>query len=132
MPEQDAPDGARSSTLEMIVTTPSTEDQRPRTAAKRVMEEERLTPEKRRAAGRDLRSAAPRSSHGEWTAPPDRPDPVSLLEAQTVPDLVPIRYGRMLASPFAFLRGSAIVMASTSPARRRAASVSRPAATRIS
>jgi uncharacterized protein (DUF2252 family) len=57
----------------------------------------------------------PRSSHGEWTAPPDRRDPVSLLEEQAsdrVPHLVPIRYGRMLASPFAFLRGSAIVMAS--------------------
>jgi uncharacterized protein (DUF2252 family) len=81
----------------------------------RVMEEERLTPEKRRTAGRHLRAAAPRSSHGEWTAPADRPDPVSLLEEQTrgrVPDLVPIRYGRMLASPFAFLRGSAVVMAS--------------------
>jgi uncharacterized protein (DUF2252 family) len=99
----------------MTITTPSTEDQPPRTAAQRVMEGERLTPEKRRAAGRDLRSAAPRSSHGEWTAPPDRPDPVSLLEEQAedrVPDLVPIRYGRMLASPFSFLRGSAIVMAS--------------------
>jgi uncharacterized protein (DUF2252 family) len=99
----------------MTITTPSTEDQPPRTAAQRVMEGERLTPEKRRAAGRDLRSAAPRSSHGEWTAPPDRPDPVSLLEEQAedrVSDLVPIRYGRMLASPFSFLRGSAIVMAS--------------------
>lgn len=99
----------------MTVTTPITEDQRPGTAAKRVLEEERLTAAERRAAGRDLRSAAPRSSHAEWAAPPDRRDPVSLLEEQTddrVPDLVPIRYGRMLASPFAFLRGSAIVMAS--------------------
>jgi uncharacterized protein (DUF2252 family) len=79
------------------------------------MEEERLTTEKRRAAGRDLRSAAPRSSHGEWTAPRDRTDPVSLLEEQArdrVTDLVPIRHARMLDSPLAFLRGSAIVMAS--------------------
>src|SRR3954452_6658870 len=98
----------------LTLTAPITEDQRPRTVAKRVMKEDRLTPEKRRAAGHGLRSAAPRSSHGEWTAPPDRPDAVSLLEEQAsdrVPDLVPIRYGRMLGSPLAFLRGSAIVMA---------------------
>jgi uncharacterized protein (DUF2252 family) len=45
---------------------------------------------------------------------PDRPDPVDLLEAQAkdrLPDLVPIRYARMMASPFAFMRGSAIIMA---------------------
>src|SRR4051812_461607 len=99
----------------LTLTAPITEDQRPRTVAKRVMKEDRLTPEKRRAAGHGLRSAAPRSSHGEWTAPADRPDPVSLLEEQAsdrVPELVPIRYGRMLESPLAFLRGSAIVMAS--------------------
>ena len=98
-----------------VVTTPITEDQRPGTAAKRVMEEERIAPQERRAAGRDLRSAARRSSHGKWTAPPGRRDPVSLLEEQAthrVPTLVPIRYGRMLASPLAFLRGAAIVMAS--------------------
>jgi uncharacterized protein (DUF2252 family) len=80
-----------------------------------VMEEERLTPGKRCARGRALRSRAPRSSHGEWTALPDRPDPVSLLEDQArdrVPHLVPIRYGRMFDSPLGFLRGSAIVMAS--------------------
>jgi uncharacterized protein (DUF2252 family) len=96
------------------VTTSIAEDQRPRTIARRVMEDERLTPKKRRAAGRDLRSAAPRSSHGEWKAPSDRLDPVSLLEEETadrVADLLPIRYGRMLGSPLAFLRGSAIVMA---------------------
>jgi hypothetical protein len=93
----------------------SAEDPRPGTAAKRLMEAERPTPEQRRAAGRDLRSAVPRSSHGEWTASPDRRDPVSLLEEQAgdrVRHLVPIRHGRMLASPFAYLRGSAIVMAS--------------------
>jgi uncharacterized protein (DUF2252 family) len=98
-----------------VVTDPLTEDQRPRTVAERVMEAERLTPEKRRAAGRELRSAVPRGSHGEWTAPPDRPDPVSLLEEQARHrdrDLLPIRYGRMLDSPLAFLRGSANVMAS--------------------
>ena len=69
----------------------------------------------RYAAGRALRSKAPRTSHAEWAAAPDRPDPISLLEESNrtrVPELVPIRYGRMSLSPFAFLRGSAGVMAS--------------------
>jgi uncharacterized protein (DUF2252 family) len=66
------------------------------------------------AAGKALRQKLPRGAHAEWTPAADRPDPVALLERQgqdRVPELVPIRYGRMLASPFAFLRGSAIVMA---------------------
>ena len=57
---------------------------------------------------------APRSGHGEWEPAPDRPDPVDLLEEQAasrVPDLVPIRYGRMLVSPFTFFRGAAYPMA---------------------
>ena len=59
-------------------------------------------------------SVAPRSSHGAWEPAADRPDPVALLEEQAadrVEELVPIRYGRMLASPFAFYRGAAAVMA---------------------
>ena len=69
----------------------------------------------RYAAGKALRSKAPRTSHGEWASASDRPDPISLLEESNrtrVPDLVPIRYGRMSLSPFAYLRGSAVVMAS--------------------
>ena len=65
--------------------------------------------------GKAARQKAPRSSHGEWVPAVDRPDPISLLQAQDesrIPKLVPIKYGRMVASPFAFLRGSAIVMAS--------------------
>lgn len=68
----------------------------------------------RRAAGVAARQRAPRTAHAAWSPAPDRPDPVALLQSQDatrVPDLVPVRYGRMLASPFAFLRGSAIVMA---------------------
>src|SRR5215210_6504273 len=64
--------------------------------------------------GRAARRVAPRGSHAEWEPAPDRPDPVDLLEAQgrdRVQDLLPIRYARMMASPFAFMRGSAIVMA---------------------
>jgi uncharacterized protein (DUF2252 family) len=70
--------------------------------------------QQRHERGRDARRLVPRGSHAEWAPMSDRPDPVDLLEAQArdrIPDLVPIRYGRMMASPFAFLRGSAIVMA---------------------
>ncbi|HET9162037.1 MAG TPA: DUF2252 domain-containing protein [Solirubrobacterales bacterium] len=72
------------------------------------------SPEERAVVGRAARSAAPRSSHGEWAPAPDRPDPVDLLEAQAssrVGRLVPLRYGRMLVSPFAFYRGAAAIMA---------------------
>ena len=68
----------------------------------------------RLAAGRSLRKDVPRSAHGKWRPDPHRPDPVSILEQQAasrVPDLIPIRHGRMLASPFAFFRGAAAVMA---------------------
>ena len=70
--------------------------------------------QQRHERGRAARRLVPRGSHAEWAPMSDRPDPVDLLEAQArdrIPDLVPIRYGRMMASPFAFLRGSAIVMA---------------------
>ncbi len=65
-------------------------------------------------AGKQARRAAPRSSHGEWRPAPGRPDPIALLEeeaASRVPELVPIRHGRMAASPFAFFRGAAAIMA---------------------
>ncbi len=66
------------------------------------------------AAGRALRKKAPRSSHGEWFPDPERRDPISILEESNetrLQNLVPIRYGRMSMSPFAFLRGSPGVMA---------------------
>jgi uncharacterized protein (DUF2252 family) len=66
------------------------------------------------AAGKAARENAPRSSHGEWEPAKGRKDPVKLLEGQAknrVPELVPIRYGRMLASPFTFFRGAAAIMA---------------------
>jgi len=74
-----------------------------------------LTPPERAARGKAARVEVPRSSHAGWDAPPGRPDPVELLEEQAksrVQELVPIRYGRMLASPFAFYRGAAYLMAS--------------------
>ncbi|MGA8542342.1 MAG: DUF2252 domain-containing protein [Thermoplasmata archaeon] len=75
----------------------------------------RPTREQRYLAGRALRQQVPRSRHAEFVPPADRPDPIDLLEQSgrnRVPSLLPIRYGRMSASPFAFLRGSAGVMAS--------------------
>ena len=74
-----------------------------------------LTPEERAARGKAARAEVPRSSHAAWDAPYGRPDPVGLLQEQAksrVQELVPIRYGRMLASPFAFYRGAAYLMAS--------------------
>jgi hypothetical protein len=73
-----------------------------------------LTVEERVARGRAARQEAPRSSHGRWEPAADRPDPIALLEEQAqsrVPWLVPIRYGRMLVSPFTFYRGAALIMA---------------------
>jgi uncharacterized protein (DUF2252 family) len=73
------------------------------------------------ALGKSARAEVPRSSHAAFEPAPDRPDPVELLERQAatrVPELVPIRYGRMLVSPFTFYRGGALIMAndlSTTP-----------------
>jgi uncharacterized protein (DUF2252 family) len=70
--------------------------------------------QQRHERGRAARRLVPRGSHAQWAPMPDRPDPVDLLEAQArdrIQELMPIRYGRMMASPFAFMRGSAIVMA---------------------
>jgi uncharacterized protein (DUF2252 family) len=75
---------------------------------------QQLSVAQRRRLGRALRKSVPRVAHAAWRAPADRPDPVAVLEAQAagrLPDLVPVRYGRMLASPFAFFRGAAAVMA---------------------
>jgi uncharacterized protein (DUF2252 family) len=72
------------------------------------------TVEQRAARGKAARAWAPRSEHGEWEPAADRRDPVELLEEQArtrVPELVPLRYGRMLVSPFTFFRGAAYPMA---------------------
>ncbi|MFB7242719.1 DUF2252 domain-containing protein [Streptomyces populi] len=68
----------------------------------------------RAARGRAARKRVPRSAHGTWIPAADRPDPVGLLQAQgrdRLPELLPVRYARMAASPLAFLRGGAAVMA---------------------
>lgn len=77
--------------------------------------EPRRSVSERKAAGKSLRKTVPRESHSLFREGADRPDPVAILEAQNlsrVQKLVPVRFARMLASPFAFLRGSAAVMAS--------------------
>lgn len=74
----------------------------------------RRSREELRDFGRSLRERTPRSAHGDWRPDPARPDPIELLRRQDedrLPELVPIRYGRMLASAFACYRGAAAVMA---------------------
>ncbi len=73
-----------------------------------------LSPDERRAQGKMLRDAVPRWKQGDWKPAKDRRDPLELLvesNAGRLPDLVPIRFGRMMQSPFAFYRGSAAIMA---------------------
>jgi len=80
------------------------------------------TPAERSEFGRRARTSVPRSSHGEWAPYAGRTDPLQILALQgatRIPDLVPIRYGRMAASAFAYFRGAAAVMASDLAAEER-------------
>jgi uncharacterized protein (DUF2252 family) len=104
MSQRKAPSGASGSTARG--STPA-----PRSSPLPVAH---LTVEERAARGKAARASVPRSSHAVWERPADRSDPVALLDGQAtarVQELVPIRYGRMLASPFAFFRGAALIMA---------------------
>jgi uncharacterized protein (DUF2252 family) len=70
--------------------------------------------DERRTSGDEARTRTPLSSHSKWKPATDRPDPVALLEQQNrnrEPDLVPVRHGRMMVSPFTFYRGAAKIMA---------------------
>ncbi|MBF4995458.1 DUF2252 domain-containing protein [Arthrobacter gandavensis] len=72
------------------------------------------TVQERAAAGKQRRTRAPVTAHSGWRPASDRPDPIALIEEQDRtrdPDLVPVRHGRMLASPFTFYRGTAGIMA---------------------
>jgi len=74
-----------------------------------------FTPAEHLARGRAARQETPRRGHAAWESWPDRPDPIDVLVEQgshRTPELLPIRYGRMVASPFAFFRGGAAIMAS--------------------
>lgn len=69
----------------------------------------------RKLAGKVRRNAVPRKSHSGWRTPKDRCDPIAIIEASNsgrLPELIPLRHGRMLESPFAFFRGNAGLMAS--------------------
>ena len=73
-----------------------------------------LTPKERATRGKAARGAVPRASHSDWSPAADRRDPIEILQEQAatrLPELVPIRYGRMLVSPFTFYRGAAAIMA---------------------
>jgi uncharacterized protein (DUF2252 family) len=75
----------------------------------------RLTPAERAARGKAARAQVPRDSHAVFDPPADRPDPIALLEQQAttrVPELVPVRWGRMMVSAFTYYRGAALPMAS--------------------
>lgn len=83
-------------------------------AAGRVTDRHDQSPDERFEAGKARRANLSRAAHAPWKRPSDRVDPIALLQqsdADRLPELVPIRYGRMLQSPFAFYRGSAAVMA---------------------
>ena len=70
--------------------------------------------EERLHSGKKHHTVVPRTAHAQWSPSPDRLEPIAILESQDatrMPDLVPIRYGRMLESPFAFYRGAAAIMA---------------------
>jgi len=83
-------------------------------ATQKVAGPELLPAGDRRAAGKALRRHVPRESHSGWDAPRDRRDPIDILSASNdgrLPHLIPIRFGRMSQSPFAFYRGAAAIMA---------------------
>src|SRR4249919_2851605 len=96
--------------------TDQTENDEPHAAPRRSSARvEHFTVAERAARGKAQRAEVSRASHGAWEPAAHRPDPVELLEEQAqtrVPELVPIRYGRMLVSPFTFYRGAAYLMAS--------------------
>ncbi len=88
-----------------------------RAAARSQLDREfrRLTPAERVARGKAARNAVPRESHAVFDPAADRPDPIGLLQQQAssrLPDLVPVRYGRMMVSPFTYYRGAPLPMAS--------------------
>ena len=73
-----------------------------------------MSADEQRAGGKRLRRVVAREAHGEWIPNPDRADPLTLLDEQNqarIPQLIPVRMGRMAASPFGFFRGAAAVMA---------------------
>ncbi len=94
---------------------PAARPARPRQRYQLDTEVGHLTPAERAVRGKAARAEVPLESHAKFDPPPDRPDPVALLEEQAesrIPELVPVRYGRMMVSPFTYYRGAALPMAS--------------------
>ncbi len=115
-------------------TSTTHDDERLAPSEKRSSYVFRPTRDELRAEGKNLRQKCPRSAHAVWHAPDDRPDPVRLMEGSSqgrIPELIPIRYGRMLQSPFTFYRGAALNMAADLPPHPRAACAFRLAVTAI-
>ena len=105
-----APQGATASSRPQVRSTD--EQRRHRPSRSKV---EYVTRKERTARGKRARAEAPRASHAGWETPAERASPIDLLEEQArarVPELVPIRHGRMVVSPFAYFRGAALPMAS--------------------
>jgi uncharacterized protein (DUF2252 family) len=102
-------------TTSRATTAATTTKRAPRTVKSKRTVVPHLTVEERVARGKAARREVPRSTHADLNTGIARPDPIALLEQQAesrVPELVPIRYGRMLVSPFTFYRGAALIMAS--------------------
>ena len=92
----------------------STEEKQPKTAAAMLHDNTASPRDERRARGNILRGAVPYESHGKFVAADNRQNPLEILQAGDegrIPNLVPIRYGRMVKSPFTFFRGAAAIMA---------------------
>ena len=101
-------------TLTSVISSARDAKAHPRTSPASTRESVHISHEEWAAQGKAARRDAPRKSHANWRPAADRPDPVALLEEQAesrVPELVPIRYGRMLVSPFTFYRGARVIMA---------------------
>ncbi len=111
---QGAPMALRRAEREHGVMAQAPTDATPRRSAG-ISSTDHLSTAERIARGKAARATAPRQDHEVWEPSTLRPDPVALLQGQAqsrVPELVPIRYGRMLVSPFTFFRGAALIMAS--------------------
>ena len=83
----------------------------PRQTEAKAKSKPRMSRAELRAMGKELRTKCPRTSHAAWQAPANRPDPLDLLKESSegrIPELLPIRFGRMLKSPFTFYRGAAL------------------------
>jgi uncharacterized protein (DUF2252 family) len=98
-----------------VLTSPDAQRARPRTAKRSATRAQYKSPDERAALGKSVRASVPLADHAAVERSADRSDPVALLDEQSasrLPELVPVRYGRMSVSPFTFYRGSARVMAS--------------------